>query len=798
MKKRTSKGIQKKIMKTTDKGEKRKTKDKQYEKSKNSKKSNDKSMLTYKQVKGENTNKECNDIKEMIKNNKQARILKKLKTQLNEKFTKIEECRKRNINWDDNLSLEQKIDYFIKNKIATKTEYNYGREPNTLSICSQFNLCNHLALLSDHNRLHYYRSAMRWSGAIEEEKEEEKVKENWEVNRIHNINSFMNENEEEVETKLSISLPSNQHTYVYNKNILEIGTGPLCILSINAILSGAKKVDALEVNKNACSMAQKLLEGYNLDKYIKVINCYSKMYMYMGLKTKNYQKKFGESKCSLELSMKKCYANDFNYDMIISEVIGDFASQEGVADIYLDLHKKIYAYRKYRKYLQDMEIHFYEQKNGKQKKNVISKEDSFTKDVHIREGLSSHDISTQTSDSSTSFKKKKTEYTNRFHPISYKEFASNESLYESEEFFNMKIKSIPYSVSTFYCPVKFPSPGNIVFKSNEHPERTIISPGNKLLQSVLLDFSNLILNKPENKEEDVFGLLEYLYLEKNLTNQMIQHRCEKFYISRNESLCGFLIAIDVEVRKGEHFGTKFGTCDSWYTNVVLLKEELSLKEGDLLVSKTFTNLKNYNKRHINGMMSVLVSRPTYLFYGYILRRVDTTKNSMNVERNDTLLYLNDETIEQLDEEKFHEDHFKTIFNRNIEEEKENLGIENAFKNNMTLPNKLKDNTSNNNVGKKRKEKNSPMSVVHEKELKGDVGNKTTKYIINNYNKNKEVFTTNLEKVRFLYKNVEYQFVCFYNPVLIDYDEQATVIYKKVELYDEHKAKMGDFINDAYQ
>lgn len=327
---------------------------------------------------------------------KYRRLLKNLEIDLSSKIID-HDISKRIRTWSGNLSLKEKINYFIKNNIATKTEYKYGKKPNTLSICNQFNLYNHLTMLNDFNRLHYYRAAMRWTGHndVSCESSSNNLVENgnnWtntcSVNSIRSnsinmnnsnngdnntlslcytesINSMMNT--ANVNTMDSMNLyklnnmksgnnpyiffENNKGCYVYNKNIIEIGTGPLSLLSINAILNGAKHVDALEVNKDASEMAKNLIEGYNLEDYIKIINCYSKVYEYKEndshrkLKRKNLSYNFKDN------SLDEHYCRNFNYDLIISEVIGDFASQEGVADIYLDLHKKIFSYRKYQEYL---------------------------------------------------------------------------------------------------------------------------------------------------------------------------------------------------------------------------------------------------------------------------------------------------------------------------------------------------------------------------------------------------------------------------------------------------------------
>ncbi|KMZ86455.1 hypothetical protein PVBG_05323 [Plasmodium vivax Brazil I] len=644
---------------------------------------------------------------------KYARLLKNLQTNLSSKMME-QEGEKRIKTWGEKLTLQQKINQFIKNKIATRTEYKYGKKPNTLSICNQFNLYNHLTMLNDFNRLHYYRAAMRWTGhkdtfecegdplmALCQKGETsslhvsskgnttnqkstpmlgQKTVSQFNGENVNRMGNTINAYDEEVEGMLEeqngeknpyIFFENNKECYVYNKKIIEIGTGPLSLLSINAILNGAKHVDALEVNKDASEMAKKLIEGYNLEDFIKIINCYSKMYVYKEEEDQRKMKRRSSFYNYFDSNVDEEHCSNFNYDLIISEVIGDFASQEGVADIYLDLHKKIFSYRKYQEYL-----HNWRKRDGGDgwgsHKSVMRNQG--VKAPTEEEGLnkyaeggkneqSGQQIGQQTGQQNVKKVKK----------IAYSEFAADDKLYSCEEFYNMNVKSIPYSVTTYYCPVKFPYYDNIIYKSENYPERTIISPKSKLLQSVMLEWSNLSLTEEENENTD-FGTLEYLYLEQNVANQVIQKRNHIFRIQKSGPFCGFLITIDVEIRKGEHFGTKYGTCDSWYTNIVLLKDEINVNKNDLVVSKTYTNLLNYNE-HIIDRKIVLVSRPSYTFYGYILKSMrnnpfsaSTSDSDGGVNRNhfnnadggdyppnvSSCIYLDDETVLLLDQMHFHE------------------------------------------------------------------------------------------------------------------------------------------------
>ncbi|CAD2092299.1 conserved Plasmodium protein, unknown function [Plasmodium vinckei brucechwatti] len=860
----------------------------------------------------ENNDNKGKDIKEKNTTNtkkKYVRLLKNLENDISYKIIDSEN-KKRTNRWGEELTLQQKINLFIKNKIATKTEYKYGKKPNTLSICNQFNLHNHLTMLNDFNRLHYYRAAMRWTGynganelngnILENEKQNNdlascnshslnKKSIITPMNNINNLNikgeEYLDKHENNYsETKNPyIFFENNKDCYVYNKNIIEIGTGPLSLLSINAILNGAKHVDALEVNKDASEIAKKLIEGYNLEDYIRVINCYSKVYAYREeANNKRIKKKnFFQNLFKNNLDEHSC--KNFNYDLIISEVIGDFASQEGVADIYLDLHKKIFSYRKYQEYLIEWE-----------KRNDNSRDDAYSDNnsVSINDGFCKSEkrdnkYNAEEEGNSISIKRDLIKDEKK---ISYKDFADDDNLYKSEEFYNMNIKSIPYSVTTYYCPVKFPYYDNIIYKSVEHPERTIISPQNKLLQSILLEWFNLTLNDKDN--DDSFGKLEYIHLEENLINQMIQKRSKIFEVDKNEPFCGFLITIDVEIRKGEHFGTKYGTCDSWYTNIVLLNDEINLKKKDLIISKTYTNLLNYNE-HFIGKKTILVSRPSYTFYGYILRSIENSdsddsfldssdcnnssydKNLENKNDNKTSvnnnIYLDDETILFLDNIDFHKNKFSLNVENKIDKTKNGVVKENSNsfgdehnkfsdKNKgISLKNKeiqnrvncsngnsrdkdfcnILDNsyterdksnrpnesctsiqdeneTDQNNMNKDEEnviKKNSKIYIKRKK--KKDAKKDENKYkkdfeksreeyekdisdITSNYDLNVNFYSKNLKDKVIVYKNAKYKLLSFYKPVIIDYDEQATVIYKKDDIYNGKENDVDKFVNNIYE
>ena len=84
--------------------------------------------------------------------------------------------------------------------------------------------------------------------------------------------------------------------------MLEIGTGPICLLSINAVNAGAKHVVALEASRPSHWRAKKFVEAIGMSHKIDIVHGYSK-------------------RIPVELFKKP--------GVVIHEIIGDFASQEG-------------------------------------------------------------------------------------------------------------------------------------------------------------------------------------------------------------------------------------------------------------------------------------------------------------------------------------------------------------------------------------------------------------------------------------------------------------------------------------
>ncbi|AFZ79934.1 hypothetical protein BEWA_027830 [Theileria equi strain WA] len=392
--------------------------------------------------------------------------------------------------WPSNMQLADKISAFIHKNVADKTDFREGQEPTTLSICNQFALQNHEAMVADSDRVHYYRAAIFWTGHGSRDGTEQ------------------------------------DSTYCKNKKVLEIGTGPMCVLAMNARNAGAKFIDAIEVSSHAARLAGKLMAAYGCDDVINVFNSHSKQFVF------DQKRYFSES---LSEDNEIMLPPDPPYDMIISEILGDFASQEGVADVFLDLQRRI--------------------------------------------------------------------------------------LFENKRFIG-KTKSIPYAAYTMFVPSIFPDSSNILNKASSHAEMTIFSPTFRMLQSVGMRVDNLPLC-------DEWQPIEKLYLEEWMQPQMCQHYENLFEISYYGEFCGFLVGIDVEIRPGEHFGTRYGQCESWYTNIVLLDKEYTVYPGDFVLVRTISNLTNYVSVHCDGA-KIPVSRPSYSFRAFILSDVTEEQEFQDV------------------------------------------------------------------------------------------------------------------------------------------------------------------------
>ncbi|KAK2194806.1 bifunctional Protein arginine N-methyltransferase/S-adenosyl-L-methionine-dependent methyltransferase superfamily [Babesia duncani] len=419
--------------------------------------------------------------------------------------------------WPSDFGLDKKIESFTIRGIANKTDLREANQATTLSICKQFALQNHEAMVADSDRVHYYRAAIFWTGFAD-----------YGDGNILTSRSNISDT-----TSITDGGRDAKGYYCSGKRIVEIGTGPMCVLAMNALNAGAQVIDALEVCPSSARLATKLMAAYGFDNRIRVFHCHSKQFVF---DQREFFKNQSRDKGLVSLPERA------PYDMVISEILGDFASQEGVADVFVDFQQR---------------------------------------------------------------------------------YLLNSTRYLAQ------VKSIPKAASTAFVPCTFPDHDNIVYKASKYPEMTIFTPTFKMLQSVGIRMDNLPL------AED-WGILEHLEFEDWMEPQMCQHYENMFTITDYGTLCGFLSGIDVEIRPGEHFGTRFGHCESWYTNILLLDQDYKVSPGDVILTRSICNLTNYTQSHSTGQ-KIWASCPSYTVLSFILSPVNLPPKEVKVYHYDQFL-----------------------------------------------------------------------------------------------------------------------------------------------------------------
>lgn len=97
------------------------------------------------------------------------------------------------------------------------------------------------------------------------------------------------------------------------ETVLDLGTGPFAIFAIKAAELGAKKVYAIEANKEAAQLARETITKKGYDDIITVLEGFS-----------------------TDISLP----NNDKVDLIVAEIIGSIASEEGVVATITDAHKR--------------------------------------------------------------------------------------------------------------------------------------------------------------------------------------------------------------------------------------------------------------------------------------------------------------------------------------------------------------------------------------------------------------------------------------------------------------------------
>ncbi|XP_026193875.1 uncharacterized protein LOC34621873 [Cyclospora cayetanensis] len=428
--------------------------------------------------------------------------------------------------WCSSLSYAEKLKHLLDGR-SVRRSLLQKEPPSTASICGQFAIPNHFAMLEDADRVSFYKEAILREGFSPEQSESQSEK-------------------------------KQQSDSLSGLHVLEVGCGPLALLSLLAVQQGAARVDALELNPGVYQFAstfvqqiginssrpqasggqeQQLQQQQRQQQRLRVFRCYSKLFPLTPrsaaigapaiVQTSSSAPRVSKSSApgeaaaaakptgSAQLPEEQCY------DLVLHEILGDFASQEGVADVIRDIQER-----------------------------------------------------------SASIP-----------------------------------RSIPFAARTFIGISELPSPCCIKYPASEHPERSVISPRERLLQSVGLRFGEALLSTQ-------LKAIEELHFECTMATQMLQRRTLMFDVERQGLFAGFLAAIEVEIRPGRFFGPIYeGQCDSWYTNFVLLGREIRVCKGDRIRVKTEVNLTNFQREQhmgLKGRRWVSVSRPSYVFNGDVL------------------------------------------------------------------------------------------------------------------------------------------------------------------------------------
>ena len=99
---------------------------------------------------------------------------------------------------------------------------------------------------------------------------------------------------------------------VPDKTVLDVGTGPLALLAKLCVNAGANHVTAVEIVPEAASKAKALVEREGLKEKLKIVQGYS-------VDLPRFEKPV---------------------DVVVSEIVGTFALEEGMAPAMLDLQKR--------------------------------------------------------------------------------------------------------------------------------------------------------------------------------------------------------------------------------------------------------------------------------------------------------------------------------------------------------------------------------------------------------------------------------------------------------------------------
>ncbi|KEP67266.1 UNVERIFIED_CONTAM: hypothetical protein HHA_212140 [Hammondia hammondi] len=437
--------------------------------------------------------------------------------------------RRREGDYEAGLSLQRKLDFLVEHSVACPTLPNSAPLSNAYTITSRFKERNHSSMLSDAARMNLYKLA--------------------------------------IETQVSRLLQEDRNRDECQRphRVLEVGCGPFCVLSINAARAGAKNIVALEVVKRAAADAQAFVRMYGFDRVIKVVNAYSK-------------------ECPLRrlAPLSPCASTSAEAEAV--EPRGAACAEKKSASPEFLVTSSAWMERSTSSCL-----------SSPSSESVPPSASTGT-----RASASLSTCSARDDGPEESVKEKKGEgergqdghgpFDLIIHEI-IGDICSNEGVADVVDDIQTRTGSIPasvpYAARTWFTPCELPRPRHILFPHHRYPLRTILSPNRVLLQSVDMQFSSLRLS-------DSFAPLEELLFEEPMRPQLLQKRRAEFKCMRSGKLCGLLLCNEVEVLKGVSIDNRESSAAShWYTNVALLRREVRVRRGDIIVVYSCADLRNY-------------------------------------------------------------------------------------------------------------------------------------------------------------------------------------------------------------
>ncbi|PFH35851.1 hypothetical protein BESB_055020 [Besnoitia besnoiti] len=484
------------------------------------------------------------------------------------------------------MSLQRKLDYLVQHSIACPTLPNSAPLSNAYTITSRFKETNHSSMLGDAARMNLYRIAIETQ-----------------IRRLH-----------------AIRRTANGH------RILEIGCGPFCVLSINAARAGAKEIVALEVARRAAMDAQAFVRMYGFGEVIKVVNAYSKECAFRcsaprpgatatpGLPSSSARSPSPEAACeeTQTRAVRAAGPGAKGEPSALEERSTSSGRSSPSGETFVAGHAPTKAesgedaHRSAATTPAGLEAKAHVAPGtaeGLQGPSAGASSPPPSDAQPAADGECGRAGSQQGGRSETGVAEQ--EGHGPFDLIIHEiigDICSNEGVADVVDDIQTRTgripASVPYAARTWFTPCELPRPRNIIFPHHRYPLRTLLSPNRVLLQSVDVQFASLRLS-------DRFAPLEELLFEERMRPQLLQRREARFNCLRSGKLCGLLLCNEVEVMKGVSIDNRESAATShWYTNVALLKREVRVRKGDVVVVHSCADLTNYQHVDVREGMAL--------------------------------------------------------------------------------------------------------------------------------------------------------------------------------------------------